>query len=187
MKKKLVLVVAVVLIAITACACLAGCVPNRPDKFVGNWVISDKKGIESGDTTFGISGNKMITKLNDENQTIYEDKGTEFNVYTCVAGNWTAVSLSKAEAEKQADYKSIKAAMEDEKVQEVIEYIQKKFEENFEKDKDGWWNMTPINLASAKVENGKMSMKLATIELPFKLILNYRISIPSEAKKALNK
>ena len=47
--------------------------------------------------------------------------------------------------------------------------------------------MKKLNLASAKVEGGKMSMKLLGVELPFKLILNYRISIPSEAKKALNK
>ena len=187
MKKKLVLVVAVVLIAITACACLAGCVPNRPDKFVGNWVISDKKGIESGDTTFGISGGKLIMKLNDDNQTIFEEKGTEFNVYTCTAGTWNAVSMSKEEAEKNDNYKKIKEALENEKVQEVIGYLEESFEDNFEKDKEGWWNMKKLNLASAKVEGGKMSMKLLGVELPFKLILNYRISILSEAKKALNK
>jgi len=43
MKKKLVLIVAVVLIAITACACLAGCVPNRPDRYMGTWLTANIK------------------------------------------------------------------------------------------------------------------------------------------------
>ena len=95
--------------------------------------------------------------------------------------------MSKEEAEKNDNYKKIKEALENEKVQEVIGYLEESFEDNFEKDKEGWWNMKKLNLASAKVEGGKMSMKLLGVELPFKLILNYRISIPSEAKKALNK
>lgn len=187
MKKKLVLVVAVVLLAITACACLAGCVPNRPDKYVGNWLISEKKGIEIGDTTFGISGGKMISKLNDENQTIFEVKGTEFNVYTCVAGNWTAVSMPKEEAEKNETYKSINKAMENESVQKVVKHIQDSFEKSFTKEDEGWWNLkiAGINTCGAKVEGNKMLMSLAGVELPIKLVLNYKISIPSAAKAAL--
>lgn len=187
MKKKLVLVVAVVLIAITACACLAGCVPNRPDKFVGNWIISEKKGVEMGNTLFGIAGGKMISKLNDENQTIFEDKGTEFNVYTCVDGNWKAVSMTKEEAEKNDTYKDIKKAMENEDVQKVIKNIQDSFEKNFTKEDEGWWNLkiAGANICGAKVDGNKMLMSLVGKELPIKLVLNLRISIPSGAKAAL--
>lgn len=187
MKKKLVLVVAIALIAITACACLVGCVPNRPDKFIATWLTSDKKGVQIGENVvFGIYGDKMIAKADDNNQTIFEAKGDKFNVYTCTAGTWNAVSMTKEEAEKNDSYKEMQSYLKDnEDVQKVAESLKKDFEENFEKDKDGWYNMKTLNLVSAKVDGGKMAMKLAGVELPFKLTLNQKITIPSEAKAAL--
>lgn len=187
MKKKLVLVVAVVLVAITACACLAGCIPNRPDRFIGTWLASDKKGVRVGDNIeFAIYGGKMIAKFGEENQTIFEEKGDKFNVYTCVAGAWTAASMTKEEAEKNESYKEMQSYLKDnEDVKMMADYLQKEFEQNFTKDDKGWWNFNLLNVCSAKVEKGEMSMKLAGAQLPFVLTLNKKITIPSEAKAAL--
>ena len=142
MKKKLVLVVAMILVAITACACLAGCVPNRPDKFLAAFIKSDHKGIVTGEAETGIDGNKIIVKVNDKNQTIYEETKDKLNIYICIAGNWTAESIAIDKVDN--DYKELKESMTSEETPEQLKAISENFEENFEKDKEGWWKLKSI-------------------------------------------
>lgn len=199
MKKKLVLVVAVLLIAVSACAIFAGCVPNRPDKFIGTWLTSDKKGIVTGDMEIGMSGGKFIMKKDDKNQTIFEDKDSEFNVYTCVNGEWTAKSMTKEEAKKDQTYVTITSSLDkdNEQLKNIAEQLQKDFEANFTKTDDGWWKsnsaLAAIGNLQAKVDGNALLFKIEVLggvigaQPETKLVLNYKISIPSEAKAALNK
>ncbi|MDE6967775.1 MAG: hypothetical protein K2P12_03870 [Clostridia bacterium] len=186
MKKKLVLVVAVVLIAITACALLVGCVPNRPDKFMATWVKSNNKAMSVGvgDATLetGIDGNKIIVKTNDENQTIFEEAKGKLNIYVCLAGKWTAETVELTD-EKAEDYKKTKEEFT--KTPESMKAIEEEFDKNFEK-KDGKWVGKGIySIVSFTIKGNELTMEVAEMKIPTKMILNYKISIPSEAKAAL--
>ena len=193
MKKKLVLVVAMILVAITACACLAGCVPNRPDKFLAAFIKSDHKGIVTGEAETGIDGNKIIVKVNDKNQTIYEETKDKLNIYICIAGNWTAESIAIDKVDN--DYKELKESMTSEETPEQLKAISENFEENFEKDKEGWWKLksklADVAGMEFKIEGNEMLTKVKVIglegELSTQYVLNFKISIPKEAKEALKK
>lgn len=195
MKKKLVLVVAMILVAITACACLAGCVPNRPDKFIGAWLTSEHKGMSyealGVETRMGIDGGKMEVKIGDTIHVIFEEKGTEFNMYsyTTLTG-WVAVSISKEEAEKNNYYEQLQDALNSEEAKEIMEKEMEAFDKNFEK-KDGWWTAKAANelgvVIAYKIEGNTMISKVGDKESGSKMILNYKISIPKEAKEALKK
>lgn len=183
MKKKLVLVVAIVLVAITACACLAGCVPSRPDKFVESWAKSGNKAMVVMGQEIGINGNKIIVKTNDENMIIYEEKSDSLNVYTCALGKWTAVSIEMTKEEAK-QYKELKEGFKSDKV-DGFETVQNDFEKNFEKKDGKWVGKGLLAAVSFEINGNELSMSTIGVELPMKLILNYKISIPAEAKAAL--
>ena len=64
--------------------------------------------------------------------------------------------------------------------------LQEKFTELYE-EKDGWWSLKadPTGLTGAmKVDGNELKVKIAGVEAT-RMILNYKINIPSEAKAAL--
>lgn len=189
MKKKLVLVVAVMLVAITACGMLVGCIPDRPDRFILAWLDPNntKKAIQIGEAEYGISGDKMIMKALDGLQTIYEKKGNEYRVYTCVGGKWSAAVLTVEEAEKEDAFVTIEATFNQEKLDEAYKKYTENFEENFKKDDEGWWtwNKDALGIVKMKVEkNSIMTIRTAGL-IDTKMLLNYKIDIPDGAKEAL--
>lgn len=194
MKKKLVLVVAIVLIAITACACLVGCVPNRPDKYIGSWISSKHKAAVVdlgilGKTEFGIDGTKLQAKAGDKLLVIFEEKGDKLNMYVKTGDTWTASSITVEDAKKDkngAYYEQIKKALNSDDAKESYKTMQEKFTELYE-EKDGWWSLKadPTGLTPAmKVDGKELKMKTALGESTM-MILDYKITIPSEAKAAL--
>ncbi len=189
MKKKLVLIVAVVLIAITACACLAGCVPNRPDRYMGTWLTSKHKALVVAGMEFGIDGSKLQAKISDDLLVIFEEKGDSLNMYVKAGDNWTASSITVEDAKKDTNgkyYEQIKEALNSDEAKETAERIQEKFTELYE-EKDGWWSLKsdPTGLTGAmKVDGNDFKVKVAGVETTT-MILNYKISIPAEAKAAL--
>lgn len=189
MKKKLVLIVAVVLIAITACACLAGCVPNRPDKFVGAWITSKHKAIVILGMEYGIDGSKLQAKISDDLLVIFEEKGNDLNMYVKAGDNWSASSITVEDAKKDTNgkyYEKIKESLNSDEAKESAKKIQENFTELYE-EKDGWWSLKsdPTGLTGAmKVDGNDFKVKFAGVESTT-MILNYKISIPAEAKAAL--
>ncbi len=189
MKKKLVLVVAVILVAITACACLAGCVPNRPDRFAGAWLTSKHKAFVVGPMEFGIDGSKLQAKISDNLLVIFEEKGSDLNMYVKTGDTWTASSITVENAKNDENgqyYEKIKEVMNSDEAKETAEKLQEKFTELYE-EKDGWWSLKadPTGLTGAmKVDGNEFKVKLAGVETTT-MILNYKINIPSEAKAAL--
>lgn len=187
MKKKIILAVSIMLVAITACAMLVGCVPDRPDKFLLAWIDSDHMATKVGGSETGIDGNKMIEKLDDNNQIIYEKKSDKVNVYICVAGTWTAKSMTIEEAEKDENYVDITVNVDKDKAKEQYKKYTEAFEENFEKDDEGWWkskNALAAVLVQMKVDGNELILRTGKLET-MRLVLNYKISIPQEAKDAL--
>lgn len=189
MKKKLVLVVAVVLIAITACACLVGCVPNRPDKFAGAWLTSKHKALVIAGMEFGIDGSKLQAKISDNLLVIFEEKGDNLNMYVKTGDAWTAKGITVEEAKEDENgkyYEKIKESLNSDEAKQTAETLQEKFTELYE-EKDGWWSLKndPTGLTGAmKVDGNDLKVKVGKIETTT-MILNYKISIPSEAKAAL--
>ena len=189
MKKKLVLVVAVILVAITACACLVWCVPNRPDKFAGAWLTSKHKAAVVGTMEFGIDGSKLQAKISDNLLVIFEEKGSDLNMYVKTGETWTASSITVEKAKDDANgkyYEQIKEMLNSDEAKETAEKLQEKFTELYE-EKDGWWSLKadPTGLTGAmKVDGNELKVKIAGVEATT-MILNYKINIPSEAKAAL--
>lgn len=199
--KKLVLLVSIILVVITACVCLVGCVPNRPDKFVGTWVSSENKAIILADSAVSaIDGNKMLKKIDDNNQTIFEKKSDKIVCYTCIGGNWSASYMTIQEAEKDKDYIKINTDLEDnktlEKIKQALDKAQENYKENFEKDKDGWWkpkgDLAKLFAIEMKVEGKQLKAKATALggiveagEGLITLELNYKIRIPKGASDAL--
>lgn len=176
------------MVATIICACLAGCVPSRPDKYILKWAESENRAIKMDKTEIGIDGNKIISKIDDKNQIIYEETKDKVNVYICTNGTWTAKSMTLEEAKQDEGYQDAKdeIKIDDEDKKTFID----EFEKNFEK-KDGWWTMkgeNPFGSLQMKVDGKELVVKItaagATLEMR-PLVLNYKISIPKEAKDAL--
>lgn len=194
MKKKLVLVVAVILIAVTACALLVGCVPNRPDKFVATWLKSKNKGavvemsipfIGKISVEAGIDGNKMSLKIGEDAQFIFVNKSSKVVMYAgAKTGNemkWTSSEIEKDKADSNDNFNQINDILNDnEDVKALVEKLQNAFEENYTEN-DGWWSANG-DVTSYKVDGNKLLTKIGNAESPLKLILNYKISIPKVKK-----
>ncbi len=197
MKKKLVLVVAVILIAVTACALLVGCVPNRPDRFVGTWLKSNHKGavveISGVRNEVGIDGKKMSLYIENFMNFIIEEKSSKVNIYTGMykpiskEWAWTAVTIEKTEADKDNNKQTIDSIFNDNAdIKKLVEDLQTAFSENFT-EKDGWWtaNADTKDVVGYKVEGNELLTRIGEVQSPLKLMLNYKITIPAEAKEAL--
>lgn len=205
MKKKIILAVAIMLVAVMATAVLSACSPSQPDKFFEAYIKSIHKGQISldGNLETGIDGNKYIIKTNDKNQTIFEkvkddEAGKDangkdifkYNVYTCIAGKWTAATLDakKFEDTYTNPFKNDSQEINDEKIQEEIRamfHMEKgdTFGKKWQK-KDGKWVLKDSSAdISIQTKGNNMTVTVGKAETVY--MLYYKIEIPAEATAAL--
>ena len=57
------LIIAIVLVAATACALLVGCAPKTPVDFMDKWLDSNNKAMVMGDTEISIYGNVALKNV----------------------------------------------------------------------------------------------------------------------------
>lgn len=192
MKKKILIAVAVMLVAVTACAMLVGCAPSTPDKFMETFVKKGGVSID-GESVNGIVGDKFIMKVNEKNQTILEKKGDKVNMYICVLGIWTATTIDLSKLEAETDFGNPFEDMENIKDEDIEKMISttfglaegEKFKDKYEK-KDGKWQLKEGGDALPKYEiKGSKMMIYAGEKVTATFDLAYKIEIPAEAKEAL--
>ena len=107
MKTKFVLVIAIVLIAVTACVLLVGCAPKSPTDFLDKWLSSNSKSMKSGDTVISIYGNVAVSKSkvgNEEFVSYTELDGDNLNMYNGRNQNgkivWSKSSMTMKEVKE---------------------------------------------------------------------------------------
>ena len=85
MKKKVVLVIAIALIAVTMCVMLVGCSPKNPVDFLDKWEKAEAKAYYTASAECLINGDTLIIKdksiAGSEYTYIYEIVGDKFNCY----------------------------------------------------------------------------------------------------------
>lgn len=198
MKKKLVLVIAIVLVAVTACVLLVGCAPKNPSDFLEKWFDSNSKYMNMGNVEIGIYGNIAYTKtkINDKEYYGYmEIDGDNIISYSGaeVDGKvaWTKKTMTKAQAKEmlhlEADIESINDI-----IKQQMEFSSedfKDFDKNFTK-KDGVYvgnEETDLEGVKVKLSNKEMVLTFTEgeTEITCTLGIGYdKITIPKEAKDA---
>ena len=198
MKKKFVLVIAIVLIAVTACVLLVGCAPKSPTDFLDKWLSSNSKSMKSGDTVISIYGNVAVSKSkvgNEEFVSYTELDGDNLNMYNGRNQNgkivWSKSSMTMKEVKEmfrlEEDIKNISDIF---KLQmEISPEEFKDFDKNFTKkdgvfvgNEDGEFKGTTIKLSAKEMvvtigDGDKAVVTTYTIGCE-------KISIPDEAKNA---
>lgn len=198
MKKKFVLVIAIVLIAVTACVLLVGCAPKSPTDFLDKWLSSNSKSMKSGDTVISIYGNVAVSKSkvgNEEFVSYTELDGDNLNMYNGRNQNgkivWSKSSMTMKEVKEmfrlEEDLKNISDIF---KLQmEISPEEFKDFDKNFTKkdgvfvgNEDGEFKGTTIKLSAKEMvitigDGDKAVVTTYTIGCD-------KISIPDEAKNA---
>lgn len=198
MKKKFVLVIAIVLIAVTACVLLVGCAPKSPTDFLDKWLSSNSKSMKSGDTVISIYGNVAVSKSkvgNEEFVSYTELDGDNLNMYNGRNHNgkmvWAKSSMTMKEVKEmfrlEEDIKNISDIF---KLQmEISPEEFKDFDKNFTKkdgvfvgNEDGEFKGTTIKLSAKEMvvtigDGDKAVVTTYTIGCD-------KISIPDEAKNA---
>lgn len=198
MKKKFVLVIAIVLIAVTACVLLVGCAPKSPTDFLDKWLSSNSKSMKSGDTVISIYGNVAVSKSkvgSEEFVSYTELDGDNLNMYNGRNHNgkmvWAKSSMTMKEVKEmfrlEEDIKNISDIF---KLQmEISPEEFKDFDKNFTKkdgvfvgNEDGEFKGTTIKLSAKEMvvtigDGDKAVVTTYTIGCE-------KISIPDEAKNA---
>ena len=198
MKKKLVLVIAIVLVAVTACVVLAGCAPKNPSDFLEKWFDSNSKYMNMGNIEIGINGNIAYTKtkINDKDYYSYiEIDGDNVISYSGVVADnkivWTKKTMTKAQAKEMLrldkDIESINDIIKGQ--MEFSSEDFKDFDKNFTK-KDGVYianENTDLEGVTIKLSTKEMIMTFTEgeLEVTYTLGIGYdKITIPKEAKDA---
>lgn len=198
MKKKLVLVVAIVLVAVTACVLLVGCAPKNPSDFLDKWFDCNSKYMKAGNIEVGINGNIAYTKTKINDKEIYaymEIDGDNVINYNGaeIDGKivWTKKTMTKAEAKEMlkldTDIENINDI-----IKEQMEFSSedfKDFDKNFTK-KDGVYvanEGTDLEGVTVKLSSKEMAVTFTEgeTEVTITLGIGYdKITIPKEAKDA---
>ena len=188
MKKKFVLVIAIVLIAVTTCVLLVGCAPKSPTDFLDKWLSSNSKSMKSGDTVISIYGNVAVSKSKVGN-------GDTLNMYNGRNQNgkmvWSKSSMTMQEVKEmfhlEEDLKNISDIFKFQMDLNPDEF--KDFDKDFTKkdgvfvgNEDGKFKGTTIKLSAKEMvvtvgEGEKAVITTYTIGCD-------KISIPDEAKNA---
>ena len=201
MKKKFVLMIAIVLVAATACALLVGCAPKTPVDFMDKWLDSNNKAMVMGDTEISIYGNVAMakTKKGDLESVSYtEITDDSINMYSSrvVDGKttWSAFSMTKAEFKEMYKLETDDVTMND-VLKSSIEFDKddyKDFEKNFTKENGVYvgnagteFEGVSITIA-AKEMTISMTMGETKVEATYKIGCD-KIEISQEAKDALVK
>lgn len=198
MKKKFVLVIAIVLIAVTTCVLLVGCAPKSPTDFLDKWLSSNSKSMKSGDTVISIYGNVAVSKSkigNEEFVAYTELDGDTLNMYNGRNQNgkmvWSKSSMTMQEVKEmfhlEEDLKNISDIFKFQMDLNPDEF--KDFDKDFTKkdgvfvgNEDGKFKGTTIKLSAKEMvvtvgEGEKAVITTYTIGCD-------KISIPDEAKNA---
>ncbi|MDE6967950.1 MAG: hypothetical protein K2P12_04750 [Clostridia bacterium] len=198
MKKKLVLVVAVMLIVVAACALLVGCAPKNPADFMDKWLDSNAKYMKMAGVEVGINGNISVSKAkigDNESISYTEISGDNIITYTGVkvgeTTTWTKKTMTKAEAKEmlglKEDIKSINDIIKSQIDFDADDF--KDFDKNYTK-KDGVYvgnKDTEFEGITIKMTSKEMTITMGEGEEKIEVIykIGYeKISIPKEAKEA---
>ncbi len=206
MKKKFVLMIAIVLVATTVCALLVGCAPKTPADFMEKWSNSSTKAIINDKLTVQITENAAFSKI------ILDDKGEKYQVsYMVMNGEkidvylgykasadakmgWEAETLTKEEFEEYfnvefTDFTNMMKAQ----YAKVIDELNKVFADNFTKEKGVYVGNkdTDYEGTTIKITAKEMIMTEKIDEEKseeFKFVIGCdEIVIPDDAKEALAK
>ena len=210
MKRKYVMVIAIVALAITMSIFLAGCGEKvaNPADFMGKWYKSDKKSCyDSSGNEYYYNGNKLLFLYKDkefgyETQVIYEVLEDSYNIYTGVSEgmedyNWTAESVTFEEYKEanEEDFDIRKLYTRDccpREIKELIEPITEDILLSLFEEKDGWYKaVTEIfDYVNIKVNEEELLIKLNNSvdkEYEYKFVIGSKdILIPEAAKDALD-
>lgn len=215
MKKKIILIVSIVLVAVTACALLVGCTASTPFDFMEKWFNAEKKSYfsysESSTLTSNVAtyfdGNlikstQVSTKKDSEgnkvtttNVVIVEFSGKDINYYygTQTDNETMTWEVSVSEYDEDETMPSMKRYFNGNiEIHEVITDIDKEdFQKNFKK-KDGWYQpIIPVKYDYIGIKFTAKEMLIKDdidedIEFSYKYAIGSEdISIPAEATKAL--
>lgn len=194
MKKKFVLMIAIVLVAATACALLVGCAPKTPADFMEKWSNSSTKAIINDKLTVQITENAAFSKI------ILDDKGEKIDVYLGYKASadakmgWEAGTLTKEEFEEffNVEFTDFTTMMKDQYAK-VIDELNKVFADNFTKEKgvyvgnkDTDYEGTTIKITAKEMIMTEKIDEEKSEEIKFVIGCD-EIVIPDEAKEALAK
>lgn len=207
MKKRSILVVMLIVVAVIACACLVACDPKnpdnagnqggtevditRPDEFIKVWNESKSKAIRTQvgpyNVVTAVDENIVMQRVVGQAEIIFETVADKVNyyIYQNYNNEWSAEIMTKEEAEKNDAYVNIKLNLSSGAGMNFQD-----FDKNFKKDSEGWWTYENNGIVKKmKVDGKELNYKIisgnATQEMAY--ILDYKIEIPQEAKDALNK
>lgn len=206
MKKKFVLMIAIVLVVATACALLVGCAPKTPADFMEKWANNSSKAIINDNLTVQINGDIAYSKvIQDESGEKYqvsymEVNGDNINFYIGYKTGadakliWQAETLTK---EKYKDYFGAEftdlTSMIKEQYAKVMDKISEEFEANFTKEKgvyvgnkDTDYEGIAIKLSAKEMVMTKQVSDNKVEEVKYVIGCD-AIVIPDEAKEALAK
>lgn len=206
MKKKFVLIIAIVLVAATACALLVGCAPKTPADFMEKWVNNSSKAIINDKVTVQINGDIAYAKvIQDESGEKYqisymEVNGDNINMYIGYKTGadakliWQAETLTK---EKYENYFGVEftdlTTMMKEQYAKVMDQLNKDFADNFTKEKgvyvgnkDTDYEGTTIKITAKEMIMTEKIDEEKSEEIKFVIGCD-EIVIPDEAKEALAK
>ncbi len=198
MKKKLVLIIAIVLVAVTACVMLVGCAPKNPSDFMEKWLNSNSKSFKLGEMEVSIYGNISygVSKIGDNEYISYtEIDGDNVITYSGVTVDgkttWTKKTVTKAAMKEMLGLDKDFESLNDILMQQtgVSADDLKDFEEKSTKkdgvyvgNEDTDWEGITIKLSSKEMvitEGEGEGARVYTFTIGAK-----KITIPQEAKDA---
>ncbi len=209
MKRRFVMVIAIVMVAIAMIMLLGGCGEKvaNPSDFMGKWYKTDKKSCYDGSgNEYYYNGNRVLFIYRDienkyETQIIYEVLEDRYNIYTGTSEGieeyeWTAESISFKDYEEmnEEEFDIRKLFARDccpREIKELIEPISEEILLSLFEEKEGWYTaVTEIyDYVSIKVTEEELYVRLnntATDEYDYKFVLDSKeIFIPDAAKETL--
>lgn len=186
MKKKIMLAVATMLMAVVACVSLVACAPSHPVDYMAKFVTSKNFAMVQGSAVEAVDGNKVEVKLGALDTIIVFNKDT-VETYIGVGNKWEYAEVPAEGAKETIDQKREECLDEIKELLDSDLFDKAKFDKAYEK-KDGYYQTkSDFNITRMKVSGTKLIVEenngTSFNEVGY-LDLGYKISIPSEAKKA---
>lgn len=185
MKRKFICVIATLILIAVLVACLVGCVPSRPDKFIKKLLYVDSWGLIGYD----IDGEVVSVVARDKNMVytkgtkliqyyIYSKTAVEIYIYR--EDKWTYNLITDESSVKKYNDAMVKTPID---VSDAIDlnYIADDFTNKFEK-KGGKWIERSTDPATLYIKSGKMFYEKG--DDIYAYVFDYDIKLPKEAKQA---
>ena len=190
MKKKLILAVSAVVLAMVMMVSLVACGYSigNIDEFMIDFAKTDSKAIAVGENVMAVDGENSYVKFATTETYVIAD-GVNVDVYISLDGTtWTHENMPKADRPVEG----LNGLMlTDEELEAKIAQIEKEysdFESKFTEGADGFWyaNADKIKAIGLKVDGKKIISKAAAlgISIETSMEIGYSIKLPAEAKKA---